>query len=78
MADTLEHPFNKVCNVFAFDSLNTHQEESIKYIVQEKKETNIYQVLRKRLITPCSGVTSCVTHLVTLILCMLGVYIATP
>ena len=27
---------------------------------------------------PCSGVTSCVTRLVTLILCMLGVHIATP
>ena len=28
--------------------------------------------------TICGGVTSCVTRLVTLILCMLGVYIATP
>ena len=42
MADTLEeafnNAFNQVCNVFGFDSLNTHQEESIKYIVQEKKD----------------------------------------
>ena len=38
MADTLEHAFNKVCKVFGFDSLNKHQEESIKYIVQEKKD----------------------------------------
>ena len=37
MADTLQHAFNKVCNVFGFDSLNTHREKSIKYIVQEKK-----------------------------------------
>ena len=38
MADTLQHAFSKVCNVFGFDSLNTHQEKSIKYIVQEKKD----------------------------------------
>ena len=38
MADALQHAFNKVCNVLGFDSLNTHQEKSIKYIVQEKKD----------------------------------------
>ena len=41
MADTLEHAFNKVCTVFGFDSLNTHQEESIKYNVQEKKDISV-------------------------------------
>ena len=39
MADTLQRAFNKVCNVFGFDSLNTHQEKSIKYIVQERKDS---------------------------------------
>ena len=38
MADTLQHAFNKVCNVCGFDNLNTHQEKSVKYIVQEKKD----------------------------------------
>ena len=37
MADTLQHAFKKVCNGFGFDSLNTHQEKSIKYTVQERK-----------------------------------------
>ena len=38
MADTMEHAFRKVCDVFGFDGLNTHQRESIKYIVKEKKD----------------------------------------
>ena len=32
-ADTVEHAFKRVCNVFGFDSLNTHQKEYINYIV---------------------------------------------
>ena len=34
----MEHAFRKVCDVFGFDGLNTHQRESIKYIVKEKKD----------------------------------------
>ena len=38
MEEAFNDAFNQVRNVFGFDSLNTHQEESIKYIVQEKKD----------------------------------------
>ena len=34
----MEHAFRKVCDVFGFDGLNTHQRESIKYIIKEKKD----------------------------------------
>ena len=38
MADTLQHAFNKVCNVSGFESLNMRQEKFIKYIVQGRKD----------------------------------------
>ena len=38
MADTLEHVFKKVCNVFGLDSLHKHWEDSFKYVVKEKKD----------------------------------------
>ena len=38
MVNTLEHAVKKVCNVFGLDTLNKLQEDSVKYIVQEKKE----------------------------------------
>lgn len=38
MADTMEHAFAKVCEVFGIESLNKHQEDAIKYVVEEKKD----------------------------------------
>ena len=34
----MEHAFVKVCEVFGIESLNKHQEDAIKYVVQEKKD----------------------------------------
>ena len=34
----MEHVFAKVCEVFDIESLNKHQEDAIKYVVEEKKE----------------------------------------
>lgn len=38
MADTMEHAFAKVCEIFGIESLNKHQENAIKYVVKEKKD----------------------------------------
>ena len=61
MAHTVEHAFNEVCKVFGFDSLNTHQEESIKYIAQEKKGifVNLPTGFEKSLITRACSQRSC-------------------
>lgn len=52
MADTMERAFRKVCDVFGFDGLNTHQKECLKYIVKEKKDifVNLPMGFRKSLI----------------------------
>ena len=34
----MEHAFAKVCKVFGIESLNKHQEDAIKYVVEEKKD----------------------------------------
>lgn len=34
----MEHAFAKVCEVFGIESLNKHQEDAIKYVVEEKKD----------------------------------------
>ena len=37
MADSMEDPLSKVCEVFCIEKLNKHQEESIKYVVEKEK-----------------------------------------
>ena len=34
----MKHTFAKVCEVFGIESLNKHQEDAIKYVVEEKKD----------------------------------------
>lgn len=34
----MEHAFAKVCGVFWTESLNKHQEDAIKYVVEEKED----------------------------------------
>lgn len=34
----MEHAVAKVCEVFGIESLNKHQEDAIKYVVEEKKD----------------------------------------
>lgn len=48
----MKRAFRKVCDVFGFDSLNTHQRECIKYIVKEKRDifVNLLMGFRKSLI----------------------------
>ena len=36
--ELMEHAFAKVCEVFGIESLNKHQEDAIKYVVEEKKD----------------------------------------
>ena len=38
MADSTGDAFSKVGEVFAIEKLNKHQEDSIKYVVEKKKD----------------------------------------
>ena len=38
MADSMEDPFSKVCEVFGIEKLNKHPEDSIKYVVEKEKD----------------------------------------
>ena len=38
MADSMEDAFSKVREVFAIETLNKHQEEAIKFVVEKKKD----------------------------------------
>ena len=38
MADSIEDAFSKVCEVFAIEKLNKHQEDAIKFLVEKKKD----------------------------------------
>ena len=38
MADSMEDAFSKVREVFAIETLNKHQEEAIKFVVENKKD----------------------------------------
>ena len=48
----MEHAFAKVCEVFGIESLTKHQEDAIKYVVEEKKDVfvNLPTGFRKSLI----------------------------
>ena len=37
MADSVEDAFSKVCEVFAIEKLNKHQEDAIKFLVEKEK-----------------------------------------
>ena len=36
MADSMEDAFSKIREVFAIETLNKHQEEAIKFVVEKK------------------------------------------
>ena len=36
MADSVEDAFSKVCEVFAIENLNKHQEDAIKFLVEKE------------------------------------------
>ena len=38
MADSVKDAFSKVCVVFAIEKLNKHQEDTIKFVVEKKKD----------------------------------------
>lgn len=66
MVNTLEHAVKKVCNVFGLDTLNKLQEDSVKYIVQEKKENfvNLLTGFGSRSFTrPCRWYTCACSHM---------------
>lgn len=63
---SLEHAVKKACNVFGLDSLNKLQENSVKYIVQEKKEifVNLPTGFGSRSFTrPCRWYTCACSHM---------------